>query len=212
VHSTVDGRDDLYDIQMIPVEAQGAIRWSVLAQHGKTGSKLTGVTKLEAESHDRALRTFNSWRTAKQARNFLSVSTARLSDFWKTNHQITEDALASVAQTLPNWPGLEEGYTEAQRFLFAVGKHVADADDRSTKSWSAGPAIILADLAYNSGEGLSEARKLINSLDTSDVLDAVARLSPEARAWFGTEAASTVVGANSGAVATMLYLMSVRLA
>jgi hypothetical protein len=177
LHCPDVGQDMVYDMQMLPAQTPAGIVWSVYAQYGKRGSQLTAVTRFAETTLAEATQVINTvWADKVYQKRYREVPDARQSDI----SRLATPAVESLPAQFKTWQGFSDCLGEASAHLASrAGKDMTD---------QLFAAVVLADLAYGCGEGLTEALDLVNEPSTT-ASSLIARLSAETRAWLSVETA-----------------------
>lgn len=187
LHCFIGGRDALYDLQMVPVETSWGLRYSVFAQHGRRGSKLTPFNPCNGVDFLIATSKYDSILNEKQRKKgYVPAPLARESlACQELIDAATRACSAAVIKApaalslpeppaLPEWPGFEDFVTEAAAHL--------NAKWGGSGGGHYNCAVALADLAFSASEGMGDAIAQVKGCSTITELDSA--LSPEIRHWY----------------------------
>lgn len=186
LHCTASGRDALYDLQLVPEELSAGIRYSVYAQYGRYGKKLTRFNHCYGESFVVAAAKYVDVREEKMRKKSYDVAglaresiacQGRIAAAKRATEVVSPAKATTAPPERPDWPGFEAFVAEATAHLEYKW---------SSKSATSIPtcAVALADLAFSTSEGLSDAILLVKAATSDSTL--MQAFSQETRDWLAT--------------------------
>lgn len=152
LHCNRGTSDKVYDMQLAP-QPDGT--WSVFAQNGRRGARLTQRTKVKGVGYSAAYRVFDEVLDEKLSKGYRSVALSGLSAALNTA-LVPPTPPSQSGQPAPSWPGADEGLSEVATALQVPLSTLNQPNMSGAKA----ACILLADLSLGLQDGLPEALSL----------------------------------------------------